>query len=133
MHITWSGSYIASVRIPFDHPFAFATFEVSTSSCKLNPRANLSHSFHFKVCSVQVLIAWCKTAMTHTRLTGVSVTLLLVSHDATNEQTSPASLTVGPMDFNSFLCALCPSVKKFNPTGIISKPDTYYVILCHVT
>ena len=38
MHNTWSGSYITSVRIPSHHPFAFATFQVSTSSCKLNPR-----------------------------------------------------------------------------------------------
>ena len=119
MHNTWSGFYITSVRIPTHHPFAPATFQVSTSSSKLNPRANLSHSFHLKVCSVQVLIAWCKTAMTHTRLTSVSVTLLLVSHDSTNEQTSPASLPVGPRDFNSFLCALCPFVKKFNPTGMV--------------
>ncbi len=94
-------------------------FEMSTSSGELNPRANVSHCLYLEIGSIQVLIAMCKTAMTHTQFPCVSVTLLLVSHDATNEQTSPASVPIGPRDFNSVAGALCPSVKKFNPTGVV--------------
>ena len=120
MYHTWSCSYIATVGISTHYPSAPATFkfQVSTSSGDLNPRANFSHCLDLEIGSFQVLIAMCKTAMTHTRLPGVSVTFLLVSHDATNEQTSPASVPIGPWDLNSVACALCPFVKKFNPTGV---------------
>ena len=86
MYNIWSCSYIASVGIPTHYPSAPATFQVSTSSGELNPRANFSHGLDLEIGSFQVLIAMCKTAMAHTRLPCVSVTLLLVSHDATNEQ-----------------------------------------------
>ena len=119
MYNTWSCSYIATVGIPTHYPSAPAAFQVSTSSCKLNPRTNFSHRLDLEIGSFQVLIAMCKTAMTHTRLPGVSVTFLLVSHDATDEQTSPASVPIGPWDANSVACSLCPFVKKFNPTGVV--------------
>ena len=119
MYNTWSSSYIATIRIPPNDPLVSDTFHVSTSSSDFYPLTYFSHCLYLKVSSRKVLIARCKTAMTHARLPCVFIALLLISQDATNEQTSPASFPVGPRDENRVLCALSPLIKKFDPAGVV--------------
>ena len=86
MKFTWSWTNIAAIRIPLDNPRRIMTScQIPSSSSNLNPHTNLAHSFCLKVCCFKVTFARCKTAMTHTRLPCVLVTLLLIAQDSTDE------------------------------------------------
>jgi len=95
------------------------SFQIPSSSSYFNLQTNLAHSFCLKVCCFKVTFARCKTAMTHTRLPCVLVTLLLIAQDSTDEKAGQSGHSIRPRKQDSIFCPLRPLVKKFYPTLMV--------------
>ena len=120
MKYTWSWTNIAAIRIPLDNPRRIMTScQIPSNSCNLNPLTNLAHSFCLKVGSFKVTFARRKTAMTHTRLPCVLVTLLLITTDSTDEKAGQSGHSIRPRKQDSIFCPLRPLVKEFYPTLMV--------------